>query len=246
MALLFYSSSKRTSFTRKDSTAIGQTASLAAVALLLNTNNPSTTTPDPELAGGPERDSERIRSYRNSVAYIDAEVETLISRQRRGSKFVLPRLVNLIIQLFWNIHLWTTIWSLNWSLILMPWYIFNVLLGSRSMLDNPYSPQGLIKEWWINENDPWPTKKLFSNIFLYFKPLFFLFSMHNFVGFLFLMHFFTCICVALTFLQIVFLIASGLHTQKSLPWKHKMIQQVLIWQNWLWQFSFCKNRLSEA
>ena len=28
--------------------------------------------------------------------------------------------------------------------------------------------------------------------------------MHNFVGFLFLMHFFTCICVALTFLQIVF------------------------------------------
>ena len=100
MALLFYSSSKRTSFTRKDSTAIGQTASLAAVALLLNPNNPSTTTPDPELAGGPERDSERIRSYRNSVAYIDAEVETLISRQRRGSKFVLPRLVNLIIQLF--------------------------------------------------------------------------------------------------------------------------------------------------
>ena len=96
----FYSSSKRTSFTRKDSTAIGQTASLAAVALLLNTNNPSTTTPDPELAGGPERYSERIRSYRNSVAYIDAEVETLISRQRRGSKFVLPRLVNLIIQLF--------------------------------------------------------------------------------------------------------------------------------------------------
>ena len=82
------SSSKRTSFTRKDSTAIGQTASLAAVALLLNTNNPSTTTPDPELAGGPERDSERIRSYRNSVAYIDAEVETLISRQRRGSKFI--------------------------------------------------------------------------------------------------------------------------------------------------------------
>ena len=37
--------------------------------------------------------------------------------------------------------------------------------------------------------------------------------MHNFVGFLFLMHFFTCICVALTFLQIVFLIASGLHTK---------------------------------
>ena len=140
MALLFYSSSKRTSFTRKDSTAIGQTASLAAVALLLNTNNPSTTTPDPELAGGPERDSERIRSYRNSVAYIDAEVETLISRQRRGSKFVLPRLVNLIIQLFWNIHLWTTIWSLNWSLILMPWYIFNVLsVVVEGMLDNPYS-----------------------------------------------------------------------------------------------------------
>ena len=82
------SSSKRTSFTRKDSTAIGQTASLAAVALLLNTNNPSTT-PDPEAGPPPVNlDSERIRSYRNSVAYIDAEVETLISRQRRGSKFI--------------------------------------------------------------------------------------------------------------------------------------------------------------
>ena len=78
-------SSKRTSFTRKDSTAIGQTASLAAVALLLNTNQNR----DAELgcAVAPNMESDRIRSYRNSVAYIDAEVETLISRQRRGSKF---------------------------------------------------------------------------------------------------------------------------------------------------------------
>ena len=80
-------SSKRTSFTRKDSTAIGQTASLAAVALLLNTNKNSA---DAEMGhAGINMESERIRSYRNSVAYIDAEVETLLSRQRRGSKFPL-------------------------------------------------------------------------------------------------------------------------------------------------------------
>ena len=80
-------SSKRTSFTRKDSTAIGQTASLAAVALLLNTNQNRDA--ESGYAVAPNMESERIRSYRNSVAYIDAEVETLISRQRRGSKFPL-------------------------------------------------------------------------------------------------------------------------------------------------------------
>ena len=55
------------------------------------------------------------------------------------------------------------------------------------MLDNPYSYARILKEWWINENDPWPTN--YSAIFsctsslslslLFFNAQFCWFSLFN-------------------------------------------------------------------
>ena len=78
---------------------MGQATNLAAVALFLNTNRtlPSAGSTDVEAAMGTGAGSgqcyhsepERISNYRNSVAFIDAEVEALLACRghRKGSKF---------------------------------------------------------------------------------------------------------------------------------------------------------------
>lgn len=84
------SSSKKSLKNRKDLTAVGQATNLAAVALFLNTNRAMTSNnSDVEAAACYHSEPERISNYRNSVAFMDAEVEVLLSR-RKSSKF-LPR-----------------------------------------------------------------------------------------------------------------------------------------------------------
>ena len=81
------SSSRKSLKQRKDLTAVGQATNLAAVALLLNTNR---TVNDAETGTNYyHSEPERISNYRNSVAFMDAEVEALLGR-RKSSKF-LPR-----------------------------------------------------------------------------------------------------------------------------------------------------------
>ena len=67
----------------KDSTAVGQAASVAAVALLLNRQVQSAET---EPAGSCyHSEPERLSNYRNSVAYLDEEVEALLARRKQST-----------------------------------------------------------------------------------------------------------------------------------------------------------------
>ena len=63
---------------------MGQATSLAAVALFLNTNSSLV---DAEAGHIYHSEPERISNYRNSVAFIDAEVEALLSCQGSKRKF---------------------------------------------------------------------------------------------------------------------------------------------------------------
>jgi hypothetical protein len=67
---------------RKDSTAVGQATNLAAVALFFNANqNLASLDIDSEAGQCYHSEPERISNYRNSVAFIDSEVEALLSCQ---------------------------------------------------------------------------------------------------------------------------------------------------------------------
>ena len=67
----------------KDSTAVGQAASVAAVALLLNRQVQSAET---EPSGSCyHSEPERLSNYRNSVAYLDEEVEALLARRKQST-----------------------------------------------------------------------------------------------------------------------------------------------------------------
>ena len=79
----------------KDSTAVGQAASVAAVALLLNRQVQS---PETESGAGScyHSEPERLSNYRNSVAYLDEEVEALLARRKQSTT---TRLVQMLISL---------------------------------------------------------------------------------------------------------------------------------------------------
>jgi hypothetical protein len=70
---------------RKDSTAIGQVASLAVVALLVDTNRPQETEPPTHCY---HSEPERLNSYRSNSIYVADETRALLSKstkKRKGS-----------------------------------------------------------------------------------------------------------------------------------------------------------------